>query len=379
MTTKKKIVISYSAAECWKECGEKYYLKYNQRVRPIEEGASLFFGTCIDNSLCFLLNAKKEGKEHLGLEGFKELFLLDPTKGWNLAFDNSKYRYSKTDFDLDVVGSKDDKLLLESWEKELNVTIEQAQKAEKIKKYKPFAGNTLKMFERMCWLSLKRKGQLMLEAFAKEVFPKIKKVIAVQHEIVGEIGDIAEAKGFIDLICEYEGYNTPIVFDIKTSGTVYEEDSVHFSHQLQQYLAVVGPDLNTDLTGYIVLLKFMKKNDVCKKCGAARNSRHQTCNAEKPEGRCKGDWTSVPEGQTQVIVTKVSKEVQARALQDLTNIAVMAQSGLRYKDYDQCRTKYGLCDMFYLCHYGDRSRYKIPENSEINKLLPVINNEEIKK
>ena len=375
----KKITISYSRAETWKECPYKDWLKYDQHVRPLEEGASLFFGGCIDNALGFLLNCKKEGKEDIGLTSFKELFLVDKDRGWNNAFDSSKHRYSRADYDDDVLWLADDKALLKKWEEELKVKTFDVLKDEKQKKYKVFSGNKLTFFNRICWLSLKRKGQLMLDAFAKEILPKIKKVIAVQHAIVGEIGDIAEAKGYIDLICEYEGYDKPIIFDIKTSGMVYEDDSIHFSHQLQTYLAVVGPDLETDFAGYIVLLKFMKKKEVCSSCGGIKTTRHRTCNAETAtKGRCNGKWSTIPEGHTQVQVKEISKEVQAEALQGLANIAVTINNGLIWKDLGSCKGKYGLCDMFFLCHYKDRSRYRIPEKSEINKLLPVINNEETK-
>jgi hypothetical protein len=183
MTNKKKIRMSYSAAECWKTCGEKYWLKYDQRVRPLEEGASLFFGTCVDNALVFLLEAKKEGKEHLGKEGFKELFLVDKDKGWNCAFDSSQQRYGKADYDPDVFSEADNSLIAQ-WEKELKVSTKEVLQAEKQKRYKPFGAKQLLFYNRLCWLSLKRKGLLMLEAFEKEVFPQITKVIAVQPEIV---------------------------------------------------------------------------------------------------------------------------------------------------------------------------------------------------
>jgi hypothetical protein len=366
MSRRRKPLMSYSAADKWLTCGELYYLKYVKRIRTREEGASLAFGIAIDTAVSYLLQCKKDGLEHIGLASYKDKFLTDADKGWNNVLDCSKYKYRKADYDPVVVRSVDDTTLLKKWEEELGVKASDAISAEKTQKYKPFKGKKLQMFSRMCWLSLKRKGLLMLEAFEKEIYPNILEVIAVQHKFTGNVGDVADTSGYIDLICMYKGYDKPVILDLKTSSSFYEEHSVQFSDQLHIYLSAVGKDLDTDLAGYIILLKFMQRDDVCSKCGYKKDGRHRTCNNMVDGERCGGKWDKVPKGHTQVIINPVTQEKQDDSLQSFTNVTLLASQGLRYKRKEAC-FKYGMCDMFHLCHYGDRTKYIFPEEDEKNE------------
>lgn len=360
---------SYSSASDWKACGELHYLKRVARIRPKDEGASLSFGLSVDLALCALLEAKKDGKEQEGLKNFRNLFLNDPKKGWQNAFDNDGIWFRRTDYDANVVQSASDTALLKKWEKELDITLKKALAAEKQKEHKRFQGKALKMFNRACWLSMKNKAELMLDAFLKDVYPKIKKVIAIQHKVEGEIDDIARIGGYIDLICMYEGYDTPVVLDIKTSASFYDSDRVMFSEQLLLYLKAVGEELETDLVGYIVLLKIMKSNKVCDTCGfqKPKTSKHRSCNNKTKEGdRCPGKWSSKPSGQTQVLINKISKERVDDSFEGFKNTAILAGQNLRYKDFNSC-FRYGMCDYFHLCHYNDKSRYNFPKEKKGDK------------
>jgi hypothetical protein len=364
-----KVRLSYTAASTFKDCPEKHNLKYRQHIYPKEQGSSLDFGGSVDVGLSYLLNCKKEGKEIVGLSSYKSVFLIDVNRGWNLAFDDATIRYRKTDYDALVVS--EDRDTITTWEVELGVTADAALQAEKQSPYKKFDGKELKMFNRLCWLSLKHKGELMLDAFVRDIYPNITKVIAVQHEIRGDIGEIASVLGVIDLVCEYKGYDKPIVFDIKTSAQPYKEHKPLLSEQLMLYLGATRNELNTNFAGYLIMIKSIRRYQVCKVCGAIKASKHQTCPNEVNSARCNGEWIDKPIGDTQVQVEQITNDKLDSFLQGFSNLAETISLNKPYKNFESCE-KYGLCDYFYLCHYGDKSKYDFPENKQ---LLPTINEE----
>jgi hypothetical protein len=109
----------------------------------------------------------------------------------------------------------------------------------------------------------------------------------------------------------------------------------------------------------------MKRDDVCSKCKYKKDGRHHTCNNIVKDERCGGTWDTVPSGHTQVIINPVVQEKQDDSLQSFTNVTLLASQGLRFKRKESC-FKYGMCDMFHLCHYGDKTKYIIPEE-ELNE------------
>jgi len=364
MSDRKKLpLMSFSAASTWKDCGERHYQQYIARVKPKEVGASLAFGIAMDVAAGYLLERKQEGKEQEGIRDCKDVFLSDKDSGWENYFDDLSQKYSKADYDLDVLEPAD-KTLVKQWEKELKSKVTYVTKDEKVRK-KPLTVDETKLFNRVSWLSLKRKGLMMLDAFILEVLPKIKKVIAIQHKIKGKVGNIARIGGYIDLICEFEGYDRPVVFDMKTSASYYDKDKTMFSEQLLLYLNAVGKDLDTKLVGFIVLLKFMKKDSKCSVCGKKKKkgSRYRTCPVEKKGQRCGGEWTVDCKGHTQVMVDEISKEKQEQGIKSFASTARLATQGVRYMDLRRC-FDYGLCPYFHLCHYNDRDKYIFPKTRE---------------
>lgn len=348
---KRKITISHSSTSCFKRCPEKHYLQYVLRAKSKEEGASLAFGIAIDHSLCTLLEAKKEEEKLPKLKEVQEIFNEDIRKGWGKAYDNPKYRYTRNDY-VPKVLKKEDWEMISLWEKQLKTSVEVTLKAANQKAYKKMQPAEDQMWSRMCWISLKRKGELMLEAFYNEVLPKIKKVIAIQYKLEGKIGNDLDLKGYIDLICTYEGYKTPIIFDIKTAARPYESDSVKLSEQLLMYLAALGKELDTHLVGYLVMSKSISSDVFCGICGTEKESRHKTCPAKIANKRCGGEWKEVPKATIQELVDEVSDEEQAQFLRDISNLSAIMESGLRYRNFDSCKD-FGMCNYYYLCHKKD--------------------------
>lgn len=355
--------MSHSAAKDMKTCWEMNYLKRVAKIYPKQKGSSLAFGIAVDRSLCHLLEAVQVGEKDRGLEEYLSVF-HSSDDGWDQHFDSEKLCYRDADHDYKVFLPEDHELI-KSWEEELGVTGEESFQTKKQRKYKDFTETHQHMINRLSWLSLKRKGPLMLESFVREVLPKIKKVIAVQHKIEGDIGEHAIVVGYIDLICEYEGYDKPIVFDIKTSASLYDADkATQFGEQLVLYLSAVGEELDTELVGYIVLLKFMKVDSECSKCGAKKESLHKTCNEEVEGVRCKGEWkNSYPTAQTQVLVDKISKMRQNVFMKSFEALSVLAKEKPRVQNWDACHN-YGRCDYFDLCHFGKKELYNFPKEND---------------
>lgn len=359
--------ISHSAAQTFKSCHYKYHLKYVERIAPKEQGASLAFGSAIDEAIGYLLTMHQQGKVEEGVANFKHLFLNNPIKGWMLSENNRDLRYGKRDYDASVLQDAASIQQIETWQDELKTTAEAAMQAIKQEKYKEVKDYDFEMYNRLSWLSLKNKGLLMLDGFARDILPKITQVIAVQHKFEGETGHGGIITGFIDLLCMYEGYDKPVVIDIKTAAMAYEEDSVMLSEQLSLYLSAVGESLETDTAGFAIMLKAMDKKAECGKCGNVKESSHKTCNAmikkvvdvntdpsKTKEERCNGQWIETPEAKTQVVIDEIPKAKRDDYLSGFSDLTKYIRV-LKDKNYSSCKD-FGLCDYFYYCHGTDEQR-----------------------
>ena len=348
--------ISFSSSANFKRCPERFHLQNVLRVKTREEGASLAFGTAIDNALRVILEYKRDGlimSPTSYLCKALDLFNLDKDKGWEAIFDNPKYKYSMYDYTPKVL-KPEDKELITLWEKQLYTTVSNTVSAMKSKAYKsvPQADETL--WNRLCWITLKRKGEMLIKAFIEEHLPKISNIQAVQHKIDLPIDNNVTVKGYVDLVANYEGYKDPIIIDLKTSSRLYKFDAIKLSEQLLLYTALVGKQFNTNLAGFIVLCKQFDSEIYCSICGSKKESKHQTCAAEIGGRRCGGEWKEVPKATIQVMVEPIAQESQSRFLKEFQNVAKCISSGVRFRNFDSCHDYNSLCPMFHLCHYGDK-------------------------
>lgn len=354
------ITISHSAAQDLKTCKELNYLKRVAKIRPKKKGASLYFGIAIDNAITHLLEQKRVGNEITDYNIIHDLF-LNGKQGWETAKDNPAVVYRDADYDAKGLEPEDLKEL-KKHEKRLKTTVSDSMKAYRQRKYKPLKDNENEMVNIACWFSMRRKGDILIDAFIRDILPNIKKVIATQHKIQGMIGGIAKVVGYIDLICEYEGFDKPVVLDLKTAASKYDDNAVQFGEQLVLYLNAVGEELGTNLVGYAVLLKNLKTDSVCSACGTEKTTSHRTCNNEVDGARCNAEWTnSKPYSETQVMIEEISDRRKKMFLDSFENLAIEASQGLRIQNWNSC-FNYGMCDYFHLCHFGDESHYDIPEN-----------------
>lgn len=359
---------SHSQNSTYISCPKHWHLSYKEGWESPVQGASLFFGSAIDAAVTDML----EGKSN---------WLITFYDRWNKAysfgkatpvFDNDDVVYGHKDMDKDILEQKDF-VLLETWAKELNLIdpnstpsnqhlIDIYKDCAETKKnpYKMLKKTQLKYFNRASWLSMKRKGKILLEAFNTQFYPKITKVLATQQRADikdPNTGDVIT--GFVDMVLEISDYpGKPIIFDLKTAAMPYSQDDIDLTQQLTLYSAMKGKDYNTDLVGYVVLCKNIPKDVVahCDKCGNKRNGRHKTCDAVVNNTRCTGNWIeqSVPAPVVQVLVEQKSQKQVNDLLLDIGNIMLAMDNGIVYKNVDKCKNWFGgQCPMYNLCHHGD--------------------------
>lgn len=356
---------SFSQNNVYIQCPKFWHWSYVEKLEPVAKGASMFFGSAVDESIMVLLKRKSNY-----LETFFERWSKSYAFGVSIdIFDNPDIVYSYSDFDKDILTDEDINKL-KDWAVELGIGEKDPVKAygniikAKKNRFKSITNEQLKYFNRASWLSLRRKGIILIEAFKNQFVPKIKKIHATQK--YAKVTDQATGDtiaGFIDMVLEIEGYNKPIIFDLKTAARPYTNDQIELTDQLTLYAAMKSADYNTDLVGYVVLSKNIAKKTVayCETCGFLRDGRFKTCNNDKNGVRCNGRWKEkkVPQPEVQVMVeTKTPEQIQ-NALIDIGNIILAMKNQIIYKNTGKCHNWYGnLCPFFKACHKNDLSDLK---------------------
>lgn len=289
-----------------------------------------------------------------------------------IIFDNPNVTYAHGDFDADVLFPEDIKTLAD-WAHELGVGEErgdpikaykEVSKAKK-NKFKRINQYELKYFNRCSWLSLKRKGHLLMQSFVEQFVPKIERVISVQkHSQIVSDDKEDVITGKIDMILKIKGYDKPIIFDLKTASRPYTQKQIDETEQLAVYSAMEGGRYGTDLVGYVVLSKAVNKETeaTCKNCSYKRTGRHKKCDNEvmNDEGtgkvRCNGDWDekTVLAPQVQVLIEKKTDEQINYQLGVETQTIDAMKAGVVYKNTSKCDNWYGSkCPFYDLCHKND--------------------------
>lgn len=363
------VKISYSQANTYITCPQAWAHQYvNKWENPIE-GSSTYFGSAIDAAVGEMLEGKQDW-----LKTFYDRW----NKSWSFGkstqiFDNPDIVFGHKDFDQYVLEPKDYPQL-EIWAKQLNLLpsttvptpdelVQLYKQCSDAKKnpYKHITKDQLIYFNRASWLSMKRKGKVLLEAFKVQFYPKVKKVLATQQRatIKDQVtGD--SITGFIDFVVELEGFDKPIILDLKTASMPYNQQDIDLTQQLVIYSAMKGAEYNTDLVGYVVLCKNIPKNSVftCTSCGHVKTGRHKTCDNVINGNRCGGSWleTVTPEPVVQILIEQKTQEQINAVLSDYGNIIFAMKNGIVYKNTSKCANMYGApCQFYDLCHKGDSS------------------------
>lgn len=214
--------LSHSAKEKYEQCPYKYYLHYVMKYRSSLQSSALCFGNALDIALNSLLEGSEDYQSVFDHEWDKYKEMIDSIE------------FYKSDLDLSLL-TKEDKTL----------------------------SNQMQNF-----ISLKKKGHLLLEAYKLEIFPKIKSVISVQGEvnILGydeegiETGDSIYGKlDLIAMIEKSDGVVVKALLDNKTTSEPYPKNSVRSKDQLALYASGFN---DIDWFGYLTLNKKSFKTQI---------------------------------------------------------------------------------------------------------------------
>ena len=364
------IKTSYSQNNMYIQCPKHWHIAYREGYEAVSEGASTYFGSAIDAAVSDMLDGKPN---------WLDVFYNKWKKSYNygkstVIFDNPDINYSYKDFDADLFTANHLSDLVK-WANQLGFNVNnnateavQLYKDIASKKKNPFKTPSkveMQYFNRASWLGLKAKGEILLDAFNKQFYPKIKRVLSTQTKAQIQdpnTGDIIS--GVIDMVLEIEGYHKPIIFDLKTASQPYKQEDIDLTQQLTLYAAMKSEEYNTDLVGYIVLSKNIQKDSVstCKSCGNIKNSSHRTCNAILAgDSRCGGEWDEkvVPKPEIQVMVEQKTVDQINDLLIDYGNIIHAMKQEVIYKNTDKCNNWYGgKCAFYGICHKNDYSEVR---------------------
>ena len=358
--------LSHSSISKWQQCPTAWKLHYRDKIRPTKLHAALCFGTAIDRAMGTLLNpSEAEGKSPKAIFDYFWRFQDVASKNTYLPTCTTLV-YSKNDFDKDLL-TEDNYKKLEKTKEEILTLVEKRTELG----YDNLSEVDKASVNNAFWFCLQHKGHLMIDAFEKKVLPRIRKVHSTQEYISLKNDDEDSVIGYIDLVAEIEGYDTPIILDVKTSAMMYDEEkSVIFSPQLSLYVHAVSDKYQTRKAGFIVLNKNIIKNKtkICSKCNHdGSGGSHKTCNAEyiqtveSKKGpvekmlRCGQEWieTIDPEVYVQFIVDDIPQATEDLILSNIDEINQAIKNETYTKNLANCLNSYGRpCDYIDLCYRG---------------------------
>lgn len=237
------ITLSYSGTNKYIESPRAYYLHYLLRLRPRVYSSAFIVGDILDQCFNEMLLNKDGDPVAVGLAKFDQL--INAPYKIHIGVVDLK---SKTP-DIGWFPSDDDRSV---WDKRaMEMFADKAASAQ--------------------WISWNIKGRAMIEAYAIQVLPHIRNVVAVQKEVGIATPGGDKIRGFLDfqaiyvqdkaainynpLLDKYNGKH--ILFDNKTASRPYLPNSVKESEQLGTYAHCDG--INTDAQGYIVIPKKFRK------------------------------------------------------------------------------------------------------------------------
>ncbi len=191
------------------------------RIRPVETGSALAFGSALDVGLNSMLGDLRDNRE-VSVERAKAMFDTEFA-----GYDAGSIKYSKADEDRDVLTSGD----LENIAADPSIIIPN--------------------------LCLIRKGHILIDEYMTQVIPKIEKVYEVQKAISlkNELGD--EFTGIIDFIAKIDGKIW--IIDNKSSSIKYAKDAVGESGQLATYFEAMKDEYELSGALFIVIPKNIRK------------------------------------------------------------------------------------------------------------------------
>jgi len=356
--------LSHSSISRWQQCPTSWKNHYVNRIRTTKSKAALLFGTALDKSISAIL---EQVDDQTGEQIFDQYWRFQYVNGNQEYIPTlSSLVYAKTDFDEELVSDEGWSKIESTKEEVLNLI--QRRNSEG---FDALSDEQKSIVNHAYWWSMHTKGHLMIKAFRKKVMPKIKKVYSTQEEINLENDEGDSVIGFIDLIADIEGYDRPVILDLKTSARQYDEEtSVIYSPQLSLYTHAMSEKYNTRLAGYIVLNKAVIKNrtKICSVCNHdGSGSRAKTCDqetlqmVESKKGsaeklvRCNGAWNETldPDIYVQFLVEEIPQATEDLIIENIIDINQSIKHNVYSKNLSSCLNSFGSpCDYIDLCYKG---------------------------
>jgi hypothetical protein len=204
-----------------------------------------------------------------------------------------------------------------------------------------FSENRHRALNLLNWLSMRRKAHLMLDAYVRDIVPKIESVTAVQKQVELKSDCGSSLVGYVDTIVRLKGDDEDTVLDNKTSASPYTEDQVKLSQQLSLYTYALG----LKKAAYAVMQKNIRMNreKVCSACGFESTGAHKTCNNTVDGKRCNASWneTVKPEAVTQLIVDTIEEQTQHVVVDNIAEVNDAIAANVFPKNLSACKNIYG--------------------------------------
>lgn len=280
--------ISYSSFEKFQTCPRMWQIHYKEKVRPDSTSSAFFFGSAVGQIWQALTLTKKEQltqQEKKDIElaktpiaSFNKLMYNIEIEGKRVEPTDYRVQYFKGDYDGELLQSPD-------WEKidkyaqELGQILPDGRIVafeDLIDKYPSgLTDSDISYLNLHFFLSLCRKGEMMIESFQKDILPNILKVHAIEKAIKIDMSLETDKPmtdyliGYLDMKIDYKitdkklaeksglslGEVVTVLFDNKTSSTRYGSKCLEEKPQLNIYQFAE----NTKYIGYIVGVKEIKR------------------------------------------------------------------------------------------------------------------------
>lgn len=217
--------LSHSRIEKFKSCPKSYDLYYNQKIRPLTTTSALFFGSKLGLVMGAICLRKKsdltpdEAREvELGQDPKQYFDQLLETVEINNKVEpldiSPNVRYFRKDYDTRILTDEDSQELnAYTEEKGLYIEGRLATFEDFIEEYltnQITDPDILSFMNLHFFLSLRRKGLMMIDEFLNNFYHKIVKVYSIEREIRIDMSLEGEPEftdfmlGYIDMECDYK-------------------------------------------------------------------------------------------------------------------------------------------------------------------------------
>ena len=354
--------LSHSSASRFMTCPKSFEFHYIKKLRPKLQSAALLFGSAIDKATTALLDIHSGKESKPAEEIFGYTWRFQDVNGVNVYLPTCiDIVYSNTDYDNELLLPEDIQKLKDKYKLEDPIAfVDQIYERKETVGFAGLSDESKTILNHANWLSLNRKGLLMVRAVRDKVLPNITKVLDTQAFVSLENGNGDKIIGYADLVCLYKGYDKPVIIDFKTTTREYASDSVIMSPQLTLYVHSLAEKYQTRLGGYITLSKLVRKNKtkICQVCGNdGSGKRHATCDAKINGKRCEGDWNITLDCDIFVntIIDAIPERTEDVVLENLDAINLMIKQGIFTRNLQSCDMAWGPCTYKDLCFKGDDS------------------------